>query len=82
MEGWFILIALLFGLPLLVFLIMRYRLRRTLAQAFPPVYLKIIRKHIPAYVHMPTALQMQLKHHIKQFLHQKKLCWLCGSDRE
>jgi Mlc titration factor MtfA (ptsG expression regulator) len=78
MEGWFILIALLFGLPLLVFLIMRYRLRRALAQAFPPAYLKIIRKHIPAYVHMPTALQMQLKHHIKQFLHQKNFVGCAG----
>jgi Mlc titration factor MtfA (ptsG expression regulator) len=78
MDGWIIFIGLLIGIPVLVFGVMRYRLNRALAQAFPPAYLKIIRKHIPAYVYMPTPLQMQLKHHIKQFLHQKTFVGCAG----
>ncbi|NMM37965.1 MAG: zinc-dependent peptidase [Glaciimonas sp.] len=58
-------VGLLFWLP-------KYRLQRAIARPFPRRYAKILRKNVPVYARMPADLQLQLKHLIQQFLHQKK----------
>ena len=47
----------------------RYRLKQALAKPFPTEWRRILARNMPVYRRMPTDLQMQLKQHIKQFIH-------------
>jgi Mlc titration factor MtfA (ptsG expression regulator) len=57
-----------------------WRLKRALRQPMPPGWTEILRRNIPVYPRMPSALQQQLHQRVQQFLHQKKFVGCEGQD--
>ncbi len=55
-----------------------YRLRKALAVPFPTEWRRILARNLPVYRRMPTDLQFQLQHRIKQFLHEKYFTGVAG----
>lgn len=49
----------------------RYRLKKAIEAPFPDEWVEIVERNIAVYRNLPTALRMQLRKLIKQFLHQK-----------
>lgn len=49
----------------------RWRLRRALAQPFPPAWDAMLRANIPIYPRMAPELQAQLRGMVQRFLHEK-----------
>ena len=60
------------GLALGAALWPRWRLRRALAQPFPPAWDALLRANIPIYPRMDAELQAQLRRMVQRFLHEKK----------
>ncbi len=55
-----------------------YRLKQALAAPFPTEWRRILARNLPIYRRMPTDLQLQLKQHIKQFIHEKHFTGCAG----
>jgi Mlc titration factor MtfA (ptsG expression regulator) len=70
MNPWLFLLLVVTGLALWWW-IPRYRLRRALAQPFPEEWVTILERNIGVYRALPMPLRLQLRQHIKAFLHQK-----------
>ncbi len=49
----------------------RFRLQRALARPFPEEWVAILERNIGVYRALPMPLRLQLRQHIKAFLHQK-----------
>ncbi len=49
----------------------RWRLKRVLAQPFPPAWLAILERNLPVFHRMQPELKAQLQQLVQQFLHQK-----------
>jgi len=58
----------------------RYRLHRAVDEPFPDAWRKTLRQNFPVFRRMPTDLQLQLKTHIKQFIHEKDFIGCAGFE--
>ena len=70
MDPWLFLFLAVLAIAL-AWWIPRLRLQRALARPFPDKWVEILERNIGVYRALPMPLRLQLRQHIKAFLHQK-----------
>lgn len=79
MNPW-IFLLLVVAVMALALWIPRFRLKRALAEPFPPEWVEILERNIGVYRNLPMPLRLELRRMIKQFLHQKQFSGAGGLE--